>query len=287
MARQLHGIDHAVVAVRDLEGARADYRRLGFRTTPLGLHAGVGTANHCVMLDDDYLELVGVHEPGDGSAELERFLAEREGMVAIALKSGDPEATREAWHDAGLEPGAVGDFVRVLEPDQRLRFHNVMLAKEQTGGVPMFACAPLDRERMREDEWLGHPNGARRIESLTIVVEEPAAYEEPMGRVFGRACLTDTDDTLAVHTGHGVLLFVTPDDLLTLHPELDAIVTQRRPIIAALTLLVDDVGATAAWLDQRDVPYRRDAGGALGISPRHARGVRLEFTAAPAATRWL
>jgi catechol 2,3-dioxygenase-like lactoylglutathione lyase family enzyme len=286
MARQLHGIDHAVVAVRDLQGACADYERLGFRTTPRGLHMGVGTANHCIMLDDDYVELVGVHQPGAGSAELERFLEEREGMVAIALKSSNPEATREAWHEAGLEPGPVGEVERVLEPELRLRFRDVRLARERTGNVPMFACTPLDRERMREAAWQGHPNRARRIESLTIVVEDPAAYEDPMGRVFGHACLTDTDDTLAVHTGSGVLLFVTPDDLVTMHPELDAIVTHRRPIIAALTLLVDDVGATAGWLDEHEVPYRRDAAGVIGISPRHARGVRLEFTSAPAESRW-
>ena len=43
-----------------------------------------------------------------------------------------------------------------------------------------------------------------------------------MSKVFGATCLTETDDTLAVHTGRGIILFATPDDLDMLHPELVA-----------------------------------------------------------------
>ena len=95
-----------------------------------------------------------------------------------------------------------------------------MLAPEATGGVPLFACAPLTPEPMRRPEWVAHPNGALGIASVTVAVDDPAACYDPMAQVFGSICLTETDDTLAVHTGQGVLLFVTPDDLDMLHPEL-------------------------------------------------------------------
>ena len=155
-----------------------------------------------------------------------------------------------------------------------------MLAPEATGGVPMFACAPLTPEPMRRPEWLAHPNGARAIASVTVAVDDPATCYEPMAQVFGSVCLTETDDTLAVHTGQGVLLFVTPDDLDMLHPELEPLATAGAPVLAALTVTVRDLTTTVAWLDQHDVPYRRDAAGNIGVAPKHSHGVMLEFTTA-------
>lgn len=280
MTSGLSGIDHVIVGVRDLEQARATYERLGFRVTPRGRHLGWGTANYCLMFQDDYVELLGIVEPDRFSNNLDRFLEEREGLLSIVLRTSDPQATRGAWQRAGLDPAEVADLGRLLEPDTELRFQNVMLSPDATGGVPLFACAHLTPGRMRESSWLEHPNGAARIRSVTVVTEDPGAYWEPMGQVFGTTSLTDTDDTLAVHTGRsGMLLFVTPDDLEVLHPELETIAAEQNPVIAALTLRVADPDATASFLDAQGVPYRRDAAGAVGIGPEHTHGVLLEFTA--------
>ena len=55
------GLDHIVVVVRDLDAAAQRWRKLGFTLSPRGLHsAHMGTANHTLMLGDDYLELMGV-----------------------------------------------------------------------------------------------------------------------------------------------------------------------------------------------------------------------------------
>jgi len=285
MARHLLGIDHAVVAVRDLDLARAGFERLGFRLTPRGRHAGRGTGNHCIMFADDYVELVGIVDPSRPADDARRFLEEREGLMAIALGSDDLDATRAAWQEAGLEPAEVADFVRLMEPDTELRFQDVALPAEATAGVPMFACRPGTPSPMRRDDWLAHPNGARGIDSLTIVVDDPSACFAPMAAVFGGVNLTDTDDTLAVHTGRGVLLLVTPDDLDILHPELEAGVPGGGATIATLSLLVDDLDATAAWLEGQEIPFRR-AGPTLGVRPHHAFGTMLEFTAAPRTTPW-
>jgi catechol 2,3-dioxygenase-like lactoylglutathione lyase family enzyme len=287
MARQIAGIDHAIIGVRNLEQARASYQQLGFRPTPRGRHVGWGTGNYCLMFANDYLELLGIIDPAEFTNDLEPFLAEREGLLAVALRSTDAAATYEAWHAAGLAPAEVADLGRRLEPDLELRFANVMLAPAATGGLRLFACSHLTPEPMRQPGWLRHPNGARGIASLTIAVDDPDAFYDPMAQVFGSICLTQTDDTLAVHTGNGVLLFVTPDDLDMLHPELEAIATdaagQGVPILAALSLTVRDLAAAAAWLDHQGIAYRRDSGGTIGVPPEHTHGVMLEFVAAGAA----
>ena len=94
MARQIAGIDHAIVGVRDLEQARASYQRLGFQLTPRGRHVGWGTANYCVMFEGDYLELLGIVDPGQFTNQLDRFLAEREGLLALALRTDRCAARR-------------------------------------------------------------------------------------------------------------------------------------------------------------------------------------------------
>ena len=289
MARQIAGIDHAIIGVRNLEQARASYERLGFQATPRGRHVGWGTANYCLMFANDYLELLSVVDPAQFTNGLDRFLAEREGLLALALHSTDPEATHAAWQAAGLAPAEVVALGRLLEPDLELRFANVMLAPAATGGLRLFACSHLTPEPMRQAAWLQHPNGAQAIASLTVAADDPDAFYEPMARVFGSICLTQTDDTLAVHTGKGVLLFVTPDDLDMLHPELEAIATEAAgdgaPTLAALSLAVRDLAATAAWLDHQGVAYRRDSGGTIGVPPAYTHGVMLEFVAAGAAAQ--
>jgi catechol 2,3-dioxygenase-like lactoylglutathione lyase family enzyme len=279
MANYIGGIDHAIVGVRDLEQARASFERLGFHTTPLARHAGRGTGEHCLMFAEDHVELCGIIDPAGDSDSLGRFLAAGEGLWSIALRTTDPAGTQAAWRAAGLGPAAVADDGRTMAPDLELHCKDVMLEAAATGGVPLFACAQLEPERLRRPEWLGHPNGARAIGSVTVVVEEPAALVGPMSKVFGSTSLTETDDTLAVHTGRNILLFATPDDLDMLHPELEAHVHAEQPTLAALTVLVPDLARTAAVLDRHDVAYRQEASGAIAIAPEHSHGVMLEFVA--------
>ena len=101
----------------------------------------------------------------------------------------------------------------------------------------------------------------------------------PMSKVFGSTSLTETDDTLAVHTGRNILLFATPDDLHMLHPEVDVRIEAEQPTLAALTVLVPDLARTAAVLDRHDVAYRQEGNGAIAIAPEHSHGVMLEFVA--------
>ena len=142
----------------------------------------------------------------------------------------------------------------------------------------------------RPDGWLRHPNGAQGIASLTIAVDDPEAFHDPMAQVFGSISLTQTDDTLAVHTGHGVLLFVTPDDLDMLHPELEAIAieaaSEGAPTLAALT----PHGARSGGHRRLARPARRRLPARLrrqrsASPPEHSHGVMLEFITAGADPR--
>src|SRR5215470_4326541 len=63
------GVDHAVVMVRDLDKAAQGWRSLGFTVSPRGTHsAHMGTGNYTIMLDPDYIELLGVLSPTEHNA---------------------------------------------------------------------------------------------------------------------------------------------------------------------------------------------------------------------------
>jgi hypothetical protein len=130
---------------------------------------------------------------------------------------------------------------------------------------------------MRQPGWTEHPNGAIGVNTITVVTNEPASFVEPMSRIFGEPSLTETDNTLAVHTGRGVLLFATPDDLDMLHPELKISLAADKASLAVLSLRVRDLNGVAEWLDSADIPHRSDSSGTIGVSADFANGVMLEF----------
>ena len=48
-----------VILVRDLDAARDRYESFGFTMSPRGFHSEhMGTANHTIMLQHDYIELL-------------------------------------------------------------------------------------------------------------------------------------------------------------------------------------------------------------------------------------
>src|SRR5262249_11203629 len=81
------GIDHAVVMVKDLDKAAENYKRLGFTVSPRGTHsAHMGSGNYTIMFDPDYMELLGVLAPTEQNAPARAFLEKRgEGIERIAF----------------------------------------------------------------------------------------------------------------------------------------------------------------------------------------------------------
>ncbi len=278
MASNITGIDHAIIGVRELEKARGVYEKLGFRATPRGRHVGWGTANYCLMFEQDYLEILGIVDPKAFTNNLDSFLETREGLLSVVLKTTDAAATQAAWARAGLDPAEVKDLSRLLEPDTELRFQNVTLDSKATADVPMFACSHLSADQMRQPGWTEHPNGAIGIGTITAVTREPVSVVEPMSRIFGSAKITETDNTVAVHTGRGVLLFATPDDLDMLHPQLRMELDTDQATLAVLSIRVRDLAGAADWLEKAGVPFEREASGIIGVGAEHACGVMLEFT---------
>ena len=114
MRAPISGIDHVVIAVRDLDRARAVFERLGFTLTPRGVHT-LGSQNHCVMFERDYFELLAPPPAHPAMQYYNDFLAKGDGLAAIALATDDANAAYAALRANGVEAEAPLDFARPVE----------------------------------------------------------------------------------------------------------------------------------------------------------------------------
>lgn len=276
------GIDHTLVGVRDLEGARAVWRRLGFTVSPRGRHIGWGTANYCIMLGQGYVELLGIVDPGQFTNNLDKFLEKREGLLGLAFASDDGAETCRRLAAAGLHPDGPKDLKRALElpeGDVLPAFKLVFLPPEETPGLSAFVCQHLTPDLIRRPAWLDHANGATRLLGATVVVDRPAEVALGYTPLFGAGSIWVEDGAAAVDTGQGRLRFVTSERLARLYPGTEPVSDLPTPWMAAMTIGVADLGRAAESLRGGGVRTVETPRAGLAVPPDQATGLILEFAA--------
>ena len=279
MHNHVIGLDHVVVAVRQLDRAAETFRRLGFALTPRGHHAEWGTTNYCVMFPDDYLQLLAAEGSGAEAKRVGNFAARREGAIELAFGSEDGAASAAALRHAGLQVGTPRSLSRRLDNPEGtvLMFSEVPLPPGATPGIASRLIQHITRERLRYPEWLNHPNGAIGIASVTAVVADPGDLAPAWDVIFGPHAATPTDNTVTVHTGRGLVFLTRPEDLTQLHPEAELDDLPAPPAIVAVAIKVADTDRAAAWLIQESVTFNRDREGSIRIPPSEACGVFVEL----------
>ncbi len=280
MSQAILGLDHAVIAVHDLDAARDVYTRLGFTHVPMGNHQNRATANYCIMFPDTYLELLGMNQPDLPDYGFKEFLATRgEGFQRLA--NGTPDADEIA-----VELGARGLDVQgpILlerpqdEPKGMVTFHNVLIPKEQTAGIWTFFCCHRTPELMRTPVWLRHANGAVALASVTAVVSDLDFARGALGRVYGAESVKDTNYGLGVGLPRGRVDVATPQSFGKLHPGA-SVPAVPLPRWYAMRIAVEDVKAAAAHLESQGVEAVTLGDGSLRVQPADACGVLMEFVA--------
>lgn len=284
MLHNIKGIDHTLIGVADLEAARSAFEKLGFTLTPRGSHIGWGTANYCIMFDEDYIELLGIVDPSLETNALDVALEERgQGLLGVALASDEPEATHRSLMEAGLEPSGILSLERKLElPEGDVLPAFQLIRLTSSAGLSaknLFICHHLTPELVRRPEWLVHANGARYIKSVVVVVDEPGALAPYYQRLCGSINVTLTDNTMSVRFGRGSLIFVNDRDIDLLFPGLTNMDEMPSlPHLIAMTIAVDDLEGTERLLKNSGIGPRRIANGTLRVAPEKACGLLLEFT---------
>ncbi|MCG8598310.1 MAG: VOC family protein [Kiloniellales bacterium] len=268
------GIDHALIGVRDLESARETWTRFGFTVTPRGRHIGWGTANYCIMLRRDYIELLGIVDPGQFTNDLDRFLERGEGALGLAFATDDALAAAAELTARGITVDGPKDLKRILElpqGDVLPAFSLVHLTPEATPGLKAFLCQHLSRDLVWQPQWTAHPNTALGLRRATIAVEDPEATARAYAEIWGR----DVDVFLAKPEAADLLFAGVP--LQFLRPDvLDFEVPADPPFIAHLGIEVGDVAAVRACLSEAGIPFE-DEGNSVLLGPETGNGIELSF----------
>ena len=282
--KNIVGIDHAVVVVRDLGDAAENWRRLGFTVSPRGTHsAKMGTGNYTIMLSADYIELLGVLSETDHNAPTRAFLARRgEGIERIAFTALDAAAGAEEIRARGYAALGPTDFERpVTMPDgtisaARFRTFQWPIA-EAPGGVRIFACQHQTRETVWIPQLQQHANAARCLRHALVVSPEPANDAAHMARLIDRDMLTEPDGAVIVASGsdRADFVFLTRNQLGRRYPGVPLTELPERGC-AGLVLATGDIAACATAVGKAGA---RTSGGVI-VNPATANGVLLVFVAA-------
>lgn len=277
MANNITGLDHAVIAVRDLDAAADVFARLGFALTPKGRHAEWGTVNRCLMFADDYVEILAAAGDGAEADKVRGFTARGDGLANISIGSGNGAATGESLRAAGLQVPMARSLSRKLDDGTTLMFSEMPLPVEATPGIPTRVVQHITAERERHPQWLDHANTALGIVSVTAIVDEPPALTPAWDTLFGPHSAVLTDDTVTVHTGRGLIYLTRPEELTQLHPEAELDELPPAPALVALAIRVADTDRAAAVLKTNGVEFSRDREGTVRIPPSEACGVFIEM----------
>lgn len=159
-------LDHLFVAVSTPESGADALRDAGFREGPSQDHPGQGTASRGVFFENAYLELIWLTDPAEAvSPAIRRTrLGERTAPgsgacpFGIALRGREGPETPLPFGTWEYRPPYVpeGTFIPVGDNSEDL-------------GEPLLFLLPWRTEAGWEVP--DHPNGARRVTRLTIVLE--------------------------------------------------------------------------------------------------------------------
>ncbi|RZN33142.1 VOC family protein [Bradyrhizobium sp. Leo121] len=277
------GIDHAVIMVKDLDRAADNWKHLGFTVSPRGTHsAHMGSGNYTIMLDPDYIELLGVLTPTEHNAPARAFLEQRgEGIERIAFTAVDSAAGAEEIRARGYAPIGPTDFERpVTMPDGTLsaaKFRTFQWpTAEAPGGVRIFACQHKTRETVWIPELMTHANGAKRLRQVLIVTSEPAKEAAHLSEMIDVATRNEADGAVTVPSGsdRADFVFATKDQLGKRYPGVSLATLPERG--GAGLVIAADVSAAEKALG----PIGVHSAGAICAPPAAGNGTLLAFVKA-------
>ena len=281
------GIDHLVVAVRDLDVAARFYERLGFRVGSRNRHPW-GTENRLIQFPGTFIELVTVGEGASiaphgphffsfGAFILD-YLSRREGLAMLVLDS------QGAKEDAAQFAGAgIGDYEpffferKGLRPDgsqTQVAFTLAFARDEAAPDMGYFVCQHHFPENFWNREFQDHPNRATALSTVAAAAPSPVRHERFLARLTGGSSSSATGEDLSFTLSRGRLDVVTLDDAGEIYGSVEE--DPGQPSFVAFAVRVEDVDRQASRLAAAEIPYNQ-IGSRLIVPASAAFGVAIAF----------
>lgn len=179
----LLGLDHIVIAVRDLEAAMRSYEQLGFTVVPGGRHP-VGTYNVLISFaDTSYIEIIAFYR-ANPDHRWWRPLQTGEGLVDFCMQTDDLVGDTAKLRNAGVDIDDPVPWSRTRPDGYQLKWV-LSLAREAHRGVAPFLIQDETPREERVPQRFDHKNGAAGIGTVTVAVGNLPAVRHWYRSVLG------------------------------------------------------------------------------------------------------
>jgi hypothetical protein len=280
-------LDHLAHWVPDIRAAAAVLDRLGFVATPYAEHAHrrtpgeppepAGTGNHCVMLDEGYLEILSPTVDTPVAREVRQGLARHTGLHLTAFVVADAEAHRERLVAQGFPQRPCVHLEREIATESgemaRLRFSVV---RPEPGCLAEGRVQFLSHhtpELLWQSRWLEHPNTARGLTDMLFCVSDPEEARQRYERYLGRPAEVIAGGCL-FRLERGRLALLGVEAVRVALPESPV---HRVPYMAAYGVACDELNKTRAVLKASGIDYRSRGTSQVCVSAPPALGGVVVF----------
>lgn len=204
-------IDHAVVAVRDLDAAAAVYEQLGFKVGARNRHPW-GTENRLIQFRSSFIELITVgadaaipeHAEGRFSfgAFVRDFLRKREGMAMLALDSNDATSDAVLFARSGI--GSFEPFFferrgrRADGSETHVAFTLAFAVDARGTEAGFFVCQQHHPENFWNPSFQRHGNGALDIIAVGMSAADVSSHQSFLEAFSGAA---SREGSIALRSG--------------------------------------------------------------------------------------
>jgi hypothetical protein len=280
-------LDHIGTAVRNLDKGQSAFEDLGFKLTVRSHHKGAatpggpiepwGSANHCAMLEQGYLEILGIVDDTK-FATAKALLAKYEGPHIVAFRPVSFEAV-QALTESGLAIDPARSLERMTpygsgDEMRRVAFRNMRFSTEVFTEAQFQFTEHLTRDVMWQPQLLVHPNGATALDRIYLCSEDPAKTAHKFAPVLGR-------EPRALSPGE-ILFDLEASSFCVLSPAAWATRSGNAPAHAIPAPVGYRVRTSALKLAEdvltrNKVPYVRNDEGEIRVEPAHACGNVIFF----------
>jgi catechol 2,3-dioxygenase-like lactoylglutathione lyase family enzyme len=179
----LHGIDHIVIVVNDLEQAAKDYEQLGFTVVPGGKHP-VGSHNALISFaDGSYMEIIAFYREAPDHRWWDP-LQRGERLVDFCMQTNDLQGDTRKLRAAGVAINDPVPWSRTRPDGYELKWL-LSLAQGSHRGVAPFLIQDVTPREERIPQTFDHKNGAIGIGTVTVAVEDLTAVQRWCDTVLG------------------------------------------------------------------------------------------------------
>ncbi len=282
------GLDHLVLAVRDLDAAGLFYERLGFQVGRRNRHPW-GTENRIIQFHGAFLELITVGEGAEipphharhfsFGAFVRSYLARREGAAMLVLESTDAKTDAGVFAQAG-----AGDFEpffferRGRRPDgseTHVAFTLAFALDPAAPEVGFFVCEQHHPENFWNPVFQLHPNAATALAAVALAAPFPARHRHFLTVLTGVEPTEPVGQDLSYRLSREARLDVmTPDDAAVAYGSVED--EPEAATLVAYSVRVEEIAAQAHRLDGAGIPYQR-IGSRLVVPASCAFGVAIAF----------